>query len=39
MLQAGARIYSREYKDGAVDLEAEAPESLVRRLRAFVATH
>ena len=39
MLQAGARIYSRQYKDGVVDLEAEAPESLVRRLKAFVATH
>jgi GTPase len=36
MLQAGARIYSREYKDGVVDLEAEAPESLVRRLRGFL---
>ena len=35
MLQAGARIYSREYKDGVVDLEAEAPESLVRRLSKF----
>ena len=37
MLQAGARIYSREYRDGIVDLEAEAPESLVRRLKGFLA--
>ena len=35
-LEAGARIYSRQYKDGLVELEAEAPESLVRQLRAFV---
>ncbi|HET7439763.1 MAG TPA: GTPase HflX [Terriglobales bacterium] len=36
MLQARARIYSREYRDGVVDLEAEAPESVVRRLKGFV---
>jgi GTPase len=36
MLQARARIYSREYKDGVVDLEAEAPESLLRRLKSFL---
>jgi len=35
-LQAGARIYSRQYQDGAVVLEAEAPASLLRRLREFV---
>ncbi|HEX6503391.1 MAG TPA: GTPase HflX [Terriglobales bacterium] len=35
-LEAGARIYSRQYKDGLVELEAEAPESLVRQLRAYV---
>ena len=33
MLEAGSRIYSRQYRDGLVELEAEAPESLVRRLR------
>src|SRR5512146_2532335 len=27
LLEAGARIYGREYRDGVVDLEAEAPES------------
>ena len=35
LLEAKARIYSREYKDGAVELEAEAPESVVRRVRKF----
>ena len=35
-LQAGARIYSRQYQDGLVVLEAEAPASLLRRLRAWV---
>jgi GTP-binding protein HflX len=36
MLEARARIYSRAYKDGAVELEVEAPESVVRRIREFV---
>jgi hypothetical protein len=36
MLEAKARIYSRKYKDGAVELEVEAPESVVRRVREFV---
>jgi GTP-binding protein HflX len=36
LLEAKARIYSRTYKDGAVDLEAEAPESVVRRVREWV---
>jgi GTPase len=35
-LQAGARIYSRQYQDGSVVLEAEAPASLLRRMRAWV---
>jgi GTPase len=35
-LQAGARIYGREYQDGLVLLEAEAPASLLRRMRKFV---
>ena len=35
LLEARARICAREYKDGAVELEAEAPESIVRRVRAF----
>ena len=36
MLEARSRIYSRQYKDGAVELEAEVPESLARRLREWV---
>ena len=36
MLEARARIYARTYKDGLVELEAEAPESVVRRVREFV---
>jgi GTPase len=36
ILEAKARIYSRKYKDGAVELEVEAPESVVRRMREWV---
>jgi GTP-binding protein HflX len=36
MLEAKARIYSRKYKDGAVELEVEAPASVVRKIKAFV---
>lgn len=36
LLEARARIYTRQYRDGLVELEAEAPESLVRRVREFV---
>ena len=36
LLEARSRIYSREYKDGLVELEAEAPESVVRRIREFI---
>ena len=35
-LEAHSRIFSRQYRDGLVELEADAPESLRRRLRAFV---
>jgi GTP-binding protein HflX len=35
MLEAKARIYSRKYKGGAVELEIEAPASVVRRVREF----
>ncbi len=35
-IEAGARIYSRHYRDGMVDMEARAPESLVRKLGKFV---
>ncbi len=33
LLEAKARIYSRNYEDGAVELEVDAPESVVRRVR------
>jgi GTP-binding protein HflX len=36
MLEARSRIYSRQYKDGVVELETEAPESLLRRVKEFV---
>ncbi len=36
MLEAKARIYSRKYKDGAVEMEMEAPESVVRKVRAWL---
>ena len=35
-LQAGARIYSRQYQDGLVVLEAEAPASLLRHMREWM---
>jgi GTP-binding protein HflX len=36
ILEAQARIYSRSYKDGAVELEGDAPESVVRRVREWI---
>jgi GTPase len=36
LLEARARIHSRKYKDGSVDLVADAPESVVRRVREFI---
>jgi GTP-binding protein HflX len=36
LLEAQARVYSRTYKDGGVELEVEAPESVVRRVREWV---
>ncbi len=36
LLQARARIYSRIYQDGLVELEAEAPDSILRRMREWV---
>jgi GTP-binding protein HflX len=36
MLEGRARIYSRKYKDGLVELEVEAPESVMRRVREFI---
>jgi 50S ribosomal subunit-associated GTPase HflX len=36
LLQARARIYSRQYQDGLVEVEAEAPASLLRRMQEWV---
>ena len=36
LLEARSRIYSRAYKNGAVEFEADAPESVVRRVKEFV---
>jgi GTP-binding protein HflX len=36
MLEAKARIYSRAYRDGAVELEVAAPESVVRKVRDYI---
>jgi len=38
ILEAQARIYSRKYKDGAVEMEADAPESVVRKVREWIIT-
>ncbi len=35
-LEARARIFERAYRDGLVDLEAQLPESLLRKVRKFV---
>ena len=35
-LQARARIYSRTYHDGLVELDAEAPDSLLRGMKQWV---
>jgi len=36
LLQARAHIYSRRYQDGLVELDAEAPDSLLRHMREWV---
>ena len=36
ILEARARIYAREYRDGTVELEAEVPPSLARRVKEWV---
>jgi len=36
LLEARARIYSRQYQDGLVEVEAEAPDSLLRHMREWV---
>jgi GTP-binding protein HflX len=37
MLEARTRINSRKYKDGSVELEVDAPESVVRKVREWIA--
>jgi GTP-binding protein HflX len=36
LLEARARIYSRQYLDGAVELEAELPESVARKVSRWI---
>ena len=36
LIEAKARIHSRTYKDGAVEFDADAPESVVRRVTNFI---
>jgi GTP-binding protein HflX len=36
LLEAKGRIYSRKYKDGAVEMTVAAPESVVRKVREWV---
>ena len=36
LLEARSRIYSRAYKGGTVELEVEAPESVMRKVRQWV---
>jgi GTPase len=38
LLEARSRIYSRAYKDGAVELEAEIPESLARKVKDWLVS-
>lgn len=38
LLEARAKIYSRKYQDGAVELEADAPQSVIRRVRSWVVS-
>ncbi len=36
LLEARSRVYSRHYKDGTVELEADAPDSVLRKVKEFV---
>ena len=38
MLDARSVVLSRHYRDGFVDLEAQVPESLLRRMKSFIQT-
>lgn len=37
LLEARSRIYSRTYRDGLVELETEAPESVLMRMKRWIA--
>jgi len=37
LLEAGARIYSRKYRDGMVEMEAQVSESLLRKVEKFAS--
>lgn len=36
LLEARSRIFSRDYQDGAVRMDVQAPESVIRRMKKFV---
>jgi 50S ribosomal subunit-associated GTPase HflX len=36
LLAAKARVYSRKYQDGTVELEVEGPESVLRRVKKYL---
>ena len=36
LLEGGGRVFSREYRDGIVELDAQVPESVLRKVRPFV---
>ena len=36
LLEGSARVFSREYRDGFVDLDAQVPQSVLRKVKAFV---
>jgi GTPase len=36
LLEGRARVFSRQYRDGFVDLDAQMPESVLRKVKAFV---
>jgi len=36
LLEGSARVFAREYRDGFVDLEAQVPASVLRKVRNFV---
>lgn len=36
LIEAKARVFSRQYRDGSVEMELQAPESVLRRLKNWV---